>query len=146
MSRIYWDSMLFIYALEGHPEFAPKLVTLLEEMKRRGDTLCTSVITVGEVLVGPIKMGSHSGADRVRAYFTSGAVEVLPLTFEAALQFAHIRAWTGAGPPDALHLATASTADIDLFITNDKKLHSLKIPGIPLIAGLDREARGKVQP
>ena len=30
MSRIFWDSMLFIYLLEGHPKFSPRARQLLD--------------------------------------------------------------------------------------------------------------------
>jgi len=39
--------------------------------------------------------------------------------------------------PDALHLAIAATAGVNLSLTNDRRLHRLKIPGIDFIAGLD---------
>ncbi|HEY7838794.1 MAG TPA: hypothetical protein VIC54_09360 [Terriglobales bacterium] len=39
--------------------------------------------------------------------------------------------------PDALHLAIAATAGVNLFLTNDRRLHRLKVPGIDFIAGLD---------
>lgn len=137
MSRFYWDSMLFMYALERHPAYSPVVQTVLREMHRRGDTLCTSVFTLGEVLTGPRKLGSVSGSDRVRAYFASGALEVLPFTLETSEQFASIRAWTAVKSADAVHLATASLASVDVFLTNDKVLLSLKVPGIRLFAGLD---------
>ena len=137
MSRVYWDSMLFMYALERNPTYLSIMQTILNEMHRRADTLCTSVFTLGEVLVGPRRLGSISGTDRVKAYFASGALEVLPYTLETSEQFASIRAWTSAAPADAIHLATASLASVDVFLTNDKKLLPLKVPGIRLFAGLD---------
>jgi hypothetical protein len=39
--------------------------------------------------------------------------------------------------PDAIHLGTAAEAKTDLFVTNDKQLQRLTIPGISFIAGLD---------
>ncbi len=81
MSRIYWDSMLFIYLIEGNPEFGPRVRAIHEEMVRRGDILCTSVFTLGEVLTGPRKVGAQTVVDRIRNYFLkSGRVELLPLT------------------------------------------------------------------
>ena len=137
MSRVYWDSMIFVYILERNPQFLSAALAVLHGMQRRGDTLCTSIFSIGEVLVGPKRLGSYSGAERMRDYFASGAVEVLPFTLETAEQFASIRSWTSARPPDAVHLASASLAKVDVFLTNDKKLLSLRIPGIPIIAGLD---------
>ena len=146
MSVVYWDSMLFVYAMERNPTFSPVVKIVLDAMKRRGDTLCTSVFAVGEVLVGPTKLGSISGADRVKSFFAGDTVDVLPFTLETAEQFALIRTWTGARPPDALHLATAALARVDVFLTNDKKLLQLRIPGIQCIAGLDPHVLARILP
>ena len=45
MSRVYWDSMLFIYMLEGNPAFSPIVDGILREMDQRDDTLCTSTVS-----------------------------------------------------------------------------------------------------
>lgn len=146
MSRVYWDSMMFIYAIEKNPRFFPAVKSIHEAMKRRGDTLCTSIFTVGEVLVGPRKIGSQSGADRIKNYFAGGTVSILPFSFETAEQFALIRSWTGASPSDAIHLAAAAEAHVDVFLTNDTNLLSFRIPGIPLISSLDPAALKKILP
>ena len=53
MSLVYWDTMLFAYLLEAHPQFKVRVSQIAHRMEERGDTLCTSVFTVGEVLAGP---------------------------------------------------------------------------------------------
>jgi len=40
-------------------------------------------------------------------------------------------------PADAIHLACAANAGIDLFLTDDDRLHSLALPGIHFIAGMN---------
>ncbi len=42
MSRIYWDTMLFIYLLEDHAVYAPRVRQLLERAYKRRDALYTS--------------------------------------------------------------------------------------------------------
>jgi len=146
MSLVYWDSMLFVYLLERNPTFFPLVKTMHEEMRRRGDTLCTSIFTVGEVLVVPRKLGSQSGADRILSFFATGTLRLLPYDLETANQFALVRAWTGASPPDAIHLASAAQVQVDLFLTNDRKLLPMRVPGIGRIAGLDPKVLRAVQP
>jgi predicted nucleic acid-binding protein len=146
MSRVYWDSMIFVYVIERNPDYLPLVTAVHNAMKRRMDTLCTSIFTVGEVLAGPRKAGSQSGADRVRNYFSGGTVSILPFTFETAEQFSLIRAWTGVSPADAIHLAAAATAGVDIFLTNDRKLLPLKIPGISLIANLEPALLSRILP
>lgn len=138
MSRVYWDSMLFIYLLEGNPEFAPHVKSILSEMKRRGDALCTSVFTLGEVLTGPRKYGHPDDVNRTRQFFlNSGRVELLPFSATTSDRYSVVRAATTVASADAIHLATASEYGVELFITHDRKLHKLSIPGIHFITGLD---------
>jgi len=40
--------------------------------------------------------------------------------------------------PDALQLACASAAGVDLFVTNDARLQNNKVEGIQFIVSLDR--------
>ena len=57
MSRIFWDSNLFIYLLEDHPEFAQAVADLRRKMLERGDQLLTSALTLGEVLGQAFSLG-----------------------------------------------------------------------------------------
>lgn len=137
MSLIYWDTMLFVYLLEDQPQFAKRVQAIVKKMEMRRDTLCTSALTVGEALVGPLKLGKNEIAREVRSYFDSPAVEILPFTIETAERYASLRADHRIAPADAIHLASASLRGVDLFLTNDDQLRKLTIPGIQFIAGLD---------
>lgn len=137
MSRIYWDSMLFIYWLEDHPQHADRMNRIHERMEARGDKLCTSVITIGEVLTGLYKQDALEIAFRVREAFLSPQIELIPFTPETADSYARIRAVHRVSPADAIHLASAANARVDLFLTNDHRLQPLAIPGIHFIAGMD---------
>jgi hypothetical protein len=48
MSLVYWDTMLFAYLFEGHPEFKSRVAQIGRRMEERGDTLCTGVFAVGD--------------------------------------------------------------------------------------------------
>ena len=137
MSRIYWDTMLFIYWLEDHPQYGGRLQQIFERMRDRQDQLCTSTFAVGETLVGFYKRGASETAARVRNFFRQDSVEVIPYTLETADLYADIRARIGVSSADAIHLACAASAGTDLFLTNDKNLIGRVIPGIQFIAGLD---------
>lgn len=137
MNRVYWDSMIFIYLLEGNPDFAPRIKTILERMESRGDRLLTSVFTVGEVLVGPRKLGSLDIAAKIRQWFESGSVELLPFDLNTSDRYSSLRATGKIRQADAIQLATASLAAADVFLTNDKHLLNLTVPGIRFIVGLE---------
>jgi uncharacterized protein len=137
MSRIYWDTMLFVYWIEDHPRYAKLVRQLLLKMEKRQDQLCTSSFAVGEALVGPGKAGDREASTKMLNVFRSTFVEVIPFGLEAAEHYANIRANQSLSPPDAIHLACAAAARIDLFLTNDNDLIGKVIPGIQFIAGLD---------
>jgi predicted nucleic acid-binding protein len=137
MSRIYWDTNLFIYLHEDHPQFGPLVRQAYEFLVARNDTLCTSVFTVGEVLTLPLRRQDQLATDLIRTSMVSGEVELIPFTISMAERYGQIRGATALKALDALHLATAIESKADLFVTNDRQLQQLQFPGKPLSAGLD---------
>jgi len=137
VSRIYWDTMLFVYLIEAHPDHGPRVKTIYAKMQARGDSLCTSVFTLGELLAGPYKRGAAELASQIREVLRPPTVELLPFNAEMADLYARIRSASSVRPADAIHLATAAQAHANLFLTNDRQLPKLTIPGIDFIAGLD---------
>lgn len=137
MTRVYWDSMLFIYLFEDHPEFADRVQFLAREIARRGHAISTSVFTVGEVLTGFYKRDQGEAIPGILDRFGRPGIELLPFTGGTANRFARIRARHRVSPGDAIHLATAAEARANLFLTNDRKLSSLVVDDVDFIAGLD---------
>ena len=137
MTRIYWDSNLFIYLHEDHPEFGPLVRRIYETHIARNDTLCTSVFTVGEVLTLPLRMKDETAIAAIRESMLSGEVELIPFTLAMAQRYGRIRAACSIKPADALHLATAIETKVDLFVTNDHMLRKLEVPDKPWTVGLD---------
>jgi uncharacterized protein len=129
--------MIFIYLLEDHRVYAPKVERIQKRMQERRDRLYTSVFTFAENLVGPIRNHEPEKATILRSFFQGDQVELIPFTPETAEIYAKIRAHTPVSAPDAIHLASAAHAGIDMFLTNDLRLHKLQIPGIQFIAGVD---------
>ena len=58
----------------------------------------------------------------------------LPFDEGAVAPFSRLRAKERLKIADAIHLACAASAGIDLFLTGDKQLTKLDIPGIQFIA------------
>jgi len=137
MSRIFWDSNLFIYLLEDHPEFAQAVADLRRKMLERGDQLLTSALTLGEVLVKPLALDD---LDLSRTYeqMLGRAAVVLPFDGKAARRYAAIRKDRSVKAPDAIQLACASEAGADLFVTNDRRLQGKRVEGIQFIVALDQ--------
>jgi len=139
VSRIYWDTMLFIYWLEDHPQFAKRVGTIRTRMEERQDQLITGAFTFGEVLARIYRKGSADLARESRLLLEAVVSEVIPFNLETADHYARIRGILGLPPADAIHLASAAQAGADLFLTNDKKLLGKLVPGIQFIAALDTQ-------
>jgi predicted nucleic acid-binding protein len=137
VSRIFWDTNLFIYLLENNPEFSPLVQHLRVRMLGRGDQLLTSTITLGEILTKPMRAGDGIRCRRHESMIFSAA-QVLSFDVEAARQYASIRRDGSIKPPDAVQLACAASAGVDLFVTNDQRLQGKNVPGIQFIAAIDR--------
>jgi predicted nucleic acid-binding protein len=129
--------MLFVYLLEANPVFGKRVQRMNEAMLRRGDILCTSTFTVGEVLTGPRKRNDTVGINGLKKFFGGNDVEILPFNLEAADRYSMIRAEKRVSQADGIHLATAASAGVDLFVTNDEDLQKLVIPGIRFFANVD---------
>ena len=138
MSRIFWDTNLFIYLVEAHHEFGPRARSLRERMKLRGDQLCTSTITLGELLVRPLREDRGDLVERYEAALKSRAVTLVPFGAGPARTYARIRQDKSIRASDALQLACAAHLGCDLFITNDDRLSRKVVPGIQFISSLER--------
>ena len=139
MSRVYWDSMLFIYWLEDHPKYAKQVDAIHSRMQERQDRLITGAFTFGEVLAGTYRKRRAELADQFRTLLRGVVAEIVPFTVETAEHYARIRGALGTTPADAIHLASAAQAGTDLFLTNDKSLAGKIVPGIQFIAMLDTQ-------
>ena len=136
MSRIFWDSMLAIYLLEDHPQFAPRVLEILERSMKRNDLLFTSYVALGEILAGAAKSPKPEKTKQVKAIMDEIGFSYLPFDSGAVEPFSHLRSKHKLKVADCIHLACASSAGIDLFLTGDKQLLKLDVPGIQFVADL----------
>jgi predicted nucleic acid-binding protein len=137
VSRIFWDTNLFIYLIEDYGKLSERVVGLRQRMNARQDELCTSTLTLGEILIKPFEANNETLARRYEAALLQGAV-LVPFDRDAARLYAGIRHDRTIRPPDAIQLACAAHAQVDLFITNDDRLSTKSVPRIHFITSLDR--------
>ncbi|TDI48702.1 MAG: PIN domain-containing protein [Acidobacteria bacterium] len=135
VSRIFWDTNLFVYLIEDYGDLTERVVRIRERMLRRRDELYTSALTLGEILVKPLDENREDLAADYELALTSAAV-VIPFDRAAARRFATIRRDRSVKPPDAIQLACASQVSTDLFITNDDRLSQKVIAGVQFISSL----------
>jgi predicted nucleic acid-binding protein len=137
MSRIFWDTNLFIYLFEDYGDFSRAAAELRTKMLERGDQLFTSALTLGEILVKPTEKGDTELCGKYEEAIAATSI-VIPFDVRAARIYASIRCDRSLRAPDAVQLASAASAGVDLFITNDARLQGKRVPGIHFIAPLDR--------
>jgi predicted nucleic acid-binding protein len=137
MSRIFWDTNLFIYLFEDYGELSKRVGSLRRSMLERGDQLMTSTLTLGEILVKPFERGEDELARKYEQTITATA-QMLPFDTKAAGTYARLRCDRSIRAPDAIQLACAAAAGVDLFITNDMHLQTRHVEGIQFIVSLER--------
>lgn len=134
MSRVFWDSMLFIYMLDGHPSYSARVLHLLDRAHERGDSLFTSYLALGEVLAGAGKSPDPAKSLTVRSTLDSIGFSYLPFGDGAVVPFGRLRSKTRLKIADSINLACAAAAGIDLFLTGDRQLVGLHVPGVQFVA------------
>jgi predicted nucleic acid-binding protein len=132
--RIFWDTNLFVYLWEGSVR-TRQVETLINWQHQQEAELVTSTLTIGELLVHPLRQNREDLADRYLASFSQ--LHVMPFDEAAAYAFAQLRAqYARLAPPDAIQLGCASVAAVDLFITNDRRLARYTVPRVKAIRAL----------
>lgn len=121
--KVFWDTNLFIYLWEDshHTE---KVLTLANQHAARGDELCTSSLSLGEILVKPF---SDRKLEMVEAYVRQfQEIEIIPFGQREAITFARLRSQNPSlKPPDAIQLSCALESGVSHFVTNDNRLNRL---------------------
>lgn len=139
MSRVFWDTNLFIYLFEDYGKYSRQVENLRKRMIERGDQLLTSALTIGEILVKPQSVGNTLACQEYEDAIRSTAI-ILNFDVATAKNYARLRGMNSqkVHPPDAIQLACAGTAGVDLFLTNDTRLHNVRVDGIHFITSVDR--------
>jgi predicted nucleic acid-binding protein len=135
VTRVFWDTNLFVYLLEGG-SFAGRVREIRSRMLARGDQLMTSALTLGELLVAPRTKGDAAVRDHEMTL--RKIATILPFDVGCAARYAAIRADRTIKAPDAIQLSCAAAAGVDLFITNDDRLSRRQVPDIKFIVSLER--------
>ena len=129
--RVFWDTNLFIYLWEDSPMLARMEVLLAWQNARQAEVV-TSTLTSGEVLVQPMRKQRNDLVAQYTAAFAH--MHLIEFDRAAAFRFAQLRStYSALAPPDAVQLACASIAGVDLFLTNDRRLSRLNVAGIATI-------------
>lgn len=122
--RVYLDSNVFIAAFEhtgAHSDHAWWIIEAIQEGEISG---ATSEITLAELLVKPIELGSADLAAAYEDMIVAGPnFELLPVSRVVLVRAARIRARRASFKlPDAVHIASAQASSCAFFVSEDRRL------------------------
>lgn len=128
--------MLFIYLLEGNSAHVARVRKILTESYDRDDYLCCSYLALGEVMAGAQLSADSKKGTAIQNTIREMGFHFLPFDQGAVLPFSRLRAKEKLRVADAIHLACAASAGVDLFLTGDKQLIKQHVPGVKFIADI----------
>jgi len=117
--RIYLDAAPVIYTVEKMEPYAAIVDARLAAV---GVVRVASDLTRLECRVKPIQVGNAALLSDFDEYIAGNVSEIVPLTRAVMDRATDIRAQYGFKTPDSIHLAAASVAKCDVFLTNDHRL------------------------
>jgi len=120
--RIYCDSVILIYYLEGSPSFRARATARLGALWNAGHMLAVSDLVRLECRMLPIRLGDTVRLAEYDNLFTQHNVALVPITTAVFDRATVIRATFNFRLPDSMHLAAAVEGGCDLFLTNDTRL------------------------
>jgi predicted nucleic acid-binding protein len=126
------DSAPLIYFIEQNPIYLEMMRLFFRALNQGEFRVVTSVVTLLEVLVQPIRRGDTALAQQYRDILFNSenltTINVFPAIAEEASQ---LRAAYNLRTPDAIQMATAISQGASFFLTNDARLPSL--PGLEVL-------------
>lgn len=127
------DSAPLIYFVERNPTYFETVAPFFEALEAGEFRVVTSILTLSEALVRPIRRDDAALVERYQAIIlnTPGII-ASPVSREIAEGAAEIRAVYGrVRTPDAVQLATALSGGAEFFLTNDAGIPDL--PGLRML-------------
>jgi predicted nucleic acid-binding protein len=131
-TRVYLDTNIWIYALEGYPAFVQDLTQLFQSIEQGNLSVVTSELSLAEALVKPFQ--NHDLAQQTnykQLISNSHNLTVIPVSRQVLIEAAQLRASINIKLPDAIHAATALLTQCSTFLTNDQRFQS--VPGLSVI-------------
>ena len=120
--KILVDTNIIIYLTDMIQPYEP-LSRLIFEMIEMGDASAVlSILSVAEVMQGPIKKGHHQNAQDVKNYllnFPNISCQEITTDVLDHIGKNNLINWSGLRTTDSLIIASGLANDVELFISND---------------------------
>jgi predicted nucleic acid-binding protein len=126
------DSAPLIYFIEQNPTYLEMMRLFFRALNQGEFRVVTSVVSLPEVLVYPLRQGNLTLAQQYRdILFNSEGLTTVEVSENIAEAAAQLRAVHNLRTPDAIQMATAIHEGASFFLTNDARLPSL--PGLEVL-------------
>lgn len=123
VKRLGLDTAPIIYFVEANPRYDSLLVPVFQRISTGTLVGVTSVVSLTEALVYPLRLGRSDLAQQYQSLLQqSEYFELVDITPAIAEYAADLRARYNLRTPDALQLAAAIRRGCDAFLTNDANL------------------------
>ena len=117
------DTSPFIYFVERNSLYVDIMREIFTRLTNGDFRACSSVITLTEVLVQPLRQNNQILTGEYRNLLYNGInFRLLPINSSIAETAARLRAQYNLRTPDALQIAAALENGCDAFLCNDKNL------------------------
>lgn len=117
------DTAPFIYYVEAHPIYLPRIDPFFTALDHGVMNVVTSIVTLIETTIQPIRRGDASLLLRYEDLLLDTAhIDTIDLNAPIAQEAARLRAAYNLRTPDAIQVATALNAGAVAFLTNDVRL------------------------
>lgn len=123
MTSTALDSNIFIYWLERNPDFFRKSAEIVKRIHSGEPGYCSTLV-YAEIFRG--------NSTSFEALASIQNLVFIPMDTRIAQLAGQLRHEHKIKAPDAIHVATAITAGAKRFITNDKELTRLRVPGLSI--------------
>lgn len=138
------DTAPIIYLIEESPTYLRVVDPFFEGIARGEIVAVTSIMSLLETLVHPIRSANAHLAQKYRDILLgSEGLNTLFLDQDIAEEAARLRAFHNIRTPDSIQMATAIIGKASFFLTNDKYLPSLPNLKILMLDDLLKEDQKK---
>ncbi len=120
------DTAPLIYLIEQNPIYLEMVRSFFRAMSQGEFRVVTSIVTLVEVLVYPLRAGNTELAQQYRdILFNQENLVTVLVSPEIAELASQLRAVHNLRTPDAIQIATAIQEEASFFFTNDGRLSPL---------------------
>jgi predicted nucleic acid-binding protein len=117
------DTPLFIHHMERSVRYSPLTTLVLDSVSAGSVRAVTSLLTIMEVIVQPLRLGRRDVADRYETFVAEYPNLTIARVDRDAVRAASVlRAEYRLGALDALHIAACLRSGATAFLTNDRDL------------------------